>query len=91
MKESFNYPAPSQERVKKVIEADAEVKKPSILENLDNQIALFKKLGDVYGQRPELDNFVGAMPESKHAIEYSKESIDCDITIHECTARYEQH
>jgi hypothetical protein len=86
MKESFN-PVASQFKKEITQETPVESKQPSILESMDNQIALYRKLDDVYGHRPELDSFVGAMADKKYAAEYSKESIERDKAYIDKTRR----
>lgn len=55
------------------------VKEESILDSLENQILLFRKLEEnVYKHRPDLDNFVGACKGTKFENEYTKEQIELD-------------
>ncbi len=56
----------------------AEIKKKSILESLENQLLLAKKLETVYDQRPKLGDFVGAMKNTKSESKYTKEAIEDD-------------
>jgi hypothetical protein len=54
-------------------------KEPSILDSLENQLLLFKKLESVYENRAEdLSSFEGSMAGTKYANDYSKESIAKD-------------
>jgi hypothetical protein len=54
-------------------------KKPSILDNVENQILLYKKLESVYVNRPEdIRTFKGSMTGTKFEDDYKEESIDKD-------------
>ena len=53
-----------------------EEKKPSILDSMENQIALANKLGNVYENRPDIDKFKGAMAGTKFESEYTEEAIN---------------
>lgn len=53
-----------------------EDKKPSILDSMENQIALANKLINVYENRPDLDKFKGAMAGTKFENEYTEEIIN---------------
>jgi hypothetical protein len=50
----------------------------SILNNVEKQFLLAKKLESVYRNRPDLNSFKGAMSETKYADQYTKESIEKD-------------
>lgn len=54
------------------------ITKKSILEDLESQVLLARKLGNVYEQRPDLDEFVGAMEATDHAREYTSEAVAHD-------------
>lgn len=60
---------------------------PEFLNNSEKLLALFKKLEDVYKNRPEIDSFVGAMMGTKYENEYSQESINKDKTYVEKTRK----
>ena len=62
MKEQFNPPA----------------REPSILDNLDNQLLLAKKLQGVYDSRPDMKSFLGAMYGTKFEENYTQEQIEKD-------------
>lgn len=51
----------------------------SILNSLENQIALAKKLESVYENRPDMESFQGIYKGEKYEHEYSKESIEKDV------------
>ncbi len=51
-------------------------KKPSILDSIENQIALANKLTNVYENRPDIDSFKGAMAGTKFENDYSEETIE---------------
>lgn len=55
-----------------------EVKKPSIIESVENQVALARKLEAVYENRPEIDSFVGCMKGTRFENEYTDEAIKRD-------------
>lgn len=59
--------------------APAPVHQPSILENVEKQLQLARKLENVYSQRPEISTFIGAMSDTKFAADYTKEAIDSDL------------
>ena len=48
------------------------------LENIENQLALAKKLGSVYTARPEIQSFVGTMPGTKFEAGYTADAIARD-------------
>lgn len=50
----------------------------SILDSIENQLVLTRKLGDVYDNRPDLNSFVGAMKGTKYEEKYTEESIRMD-------------
>lgn len=52
--------------------------KPGILEDMQSQLLLARKLESVYANRPDIASFVGAMKDSKHAHEYSVVSVQRD-------------
>lgn len=51
----------------------------SILDSMENQIALARKLENVYSERPEIKDFVGSMKGTKFEADYTKEKIQADI------------
>lgn len=53
-------------------------KQPGILDNIEKQILLAKKLESVYQNRPDINSFIGAMTGTSHAGNYSKESVKRD-------------
>lgn len=55
-----------------------ETKSKSILDSLENQIALARKLENVYDNRPDPKNFIGAMKGTKFESEYDEESVKKD-------------
>ena len=50
-------------------------KEPSILDSLENQVALFHKLGAVYANRPEMSSFVGSMQGTRFENHYTAEQV----------------
>ncbi|MCX6755286.1 MAG: hypothetical protein NT068_01965 [Candidatus Nomurabacteria bacterium] len=56
-----------------------------ILNSVEKQIALARKLEDVYKNRPDPRNFIGAMSGTKRENEYSAEEIEKDISYVENT------
>lgn len=55
-----------------------EHKTGSVLGDNEKLLTLFRKLENVYKNRPDIDNFVGAMSGTKFEDEYTKEVIDND-------------
>jgi hypothetical protein len=53
-------------------------KQKSILDDPEKQISLARELSDVYDDRPELSDFVGAMAGTKFEADYSPEQIKLD-------------
>lgn len=60
-------------------------KEPSILDSFENQIALARRLEDVYSHRPDMKKFVGAVKNPKFAEEYTAEKVQQDIDYVERT------
>ena len=56
-----------------------------ILNSIEKQLALVRKLEDVYKNRPDPKNFVGAMEGTESANQYSPEEIQKDIDYVERT------
>ena len=50
-------------------------KEPSILDSLENQVALFHTLGAVYANRPEMSSFVGSMQGTRFENHYTAEQV----------------
>ena len=78
----FKEPGFNNQPIEKV-----EKKEESVLKNQENLIFIFKKLQNVYQERPEMEEFVGAMPNTKFADEYSEERIAEDEKYVEDTRR----
>lgn len=55
-----------------------EIESEGILDKMENQIALARKLENVYDNRPDPKNFIGAMKGSKHENDYTEESVNKD-------------
>jgi len=53
-------------------------KEEGILDSLDKQLLLARKLENVYQNRPDIGSFVGAMPGTKYENNYSEESVNKD-------------
>jgi len=51
---------------------------PSVLDSLDNQLELSRRLESVYENRPDMDSFVGVMSGTKFEDGYTKEAIEDD-------------
>lgn len=65
--------------MKEKFEQSGDTKKESILDNIENQLILAKKLEGVYDNRPDLSSFEGAMKGTKHEDKYTQESIKRDV------------
>ena len=78
----FKEPGFNNQPIEKV-----EKKEESVLKNQENLIFIFKKLQNVYQERPEMEEFIGAMPNTKFADEYSEERIVEDEKYVEETRR----
>ena len=64
---------------KKILKPELEVKRQTgILDSLENQILLAKKLGNVYENRPDINSFVGVMKGTNQEVNYTKEAIEKD-------------
>jgi len=53
-------------------------KETSILESLDNQLELARRLQPVYDRRPVLKSFIGAMPDTRFAAGYTPAAVSQD-------------
>lgn len=62
-------------------------KEESVLSSQENLIFFFRKLQNVYQERPEINNFVGAMANTKFADDYSETKITEDLEYVEETRR----
>jgi hypothetical protein len=58
-----------------------------IFHSVEKQVLLARKLEKAYSNRPELSNFIGAMPDTKFAPEYTEESIRNDEQYVETTRK----
>lgn len=53
-------------------------KQENLLDKMENQLVLARKLQNVYAARPDPKNFIGAMADTEFSEEYSEESIKKD-------------